>query len=73
MDDGKDFCGRLLRIFDAAGRLVATPYEGTPGAGEIAIRWDGRDARGFTVPRGMYFYRLDAEGAASASGKLLRY
>ena len=63
----------VLRIFDVSGRLVATPYEGTPGDGELAIHWDGRDARGLAVPRGMYFYRLEAEGAAPASGKLLRY
>ncbi len=63
----------VLRIFDASGRLVATPYDGTPEDDDIAISWDGRDARGLDVPRGMYFYRLEAEGAAPVSGKLLRY
>lgn len=52
-----------LRIYDLAGRLVATPLEGDLiGAGRHEIGWQGRDSQGREVPAGIYLYRLEAEG-----------
>jgi hypothetical protein len=47
-----------LEIFAADGRLVRTlEIDGVAGV-ETRVRWDGRDARGRTVPAGAYFARL---------------
>jgi len=42
-----------LRIFDARGRLVATPVDGMADAGYNAVNWDGRGQ-----PSGIYYYQL---------------
>jgi hypothetical protein len=47
-----------LRVYDIAGRLVATLVEGTTAAGVHQARWDGRNAGGSSVASGIYFVRL---------------
>ncbi|MGE5188758.1 MAG: FG-GAP-like repeat-containing protein, partial [Gemmatimonadota bacterium] len=51
-----------LRVFDPAGRLVATLIDGQRPAGAQRALWDGRDARGHRVASGVYFYQLTAPG-----------
>ena len=49
-----------LRIFDAAGRLVATLVNGHVSAGEVReVTWEGRGDDGNRVSTGVYFYRLE--------------
>jgi hypothetical protein len=50
-------------IYDAAGRLVR-PLESRMIAGSGAFTWDGRAASGATVPAGIYFLRVRAEGVS---------
>jgi flagellar hook assembly protein FlgD len=55
-----------LRIFNAAGALIATRVEGVlQPAGEHRVAWDGTGEDGRRAPRGVYFVRLDA-GAQTA-------
>lgn len=49
-----------LRIFDAAGRVVATLANEQARAGAHAVTWEGVDTRGSRVATGMYFCRMDA-------------
>jgi len=59
-----------LRIFDIAGRRVATLLDGARReAGEQNLVWDGRDDAGQALPSGVYLYRLEA-GAQRATRKL---
>jgi len=58
------------RIFDPAGREVVVLVEGDRVAGFRTVRWDGRDARGRSMPAGVYFLRLQA-GADALSRKFL--
>lgn len=53
-----------LRIYDIAGRLVKTLAAGelTGQTRHVAV-WDGTDREGRSVGSGIYFARLDAEGA----------
>jgi YVTN family beta-propeller protein len=51
-----------IRIFDPAGRFVATVYDGEAGPGKGSARWDGRNERGQVVASGQYFYRLESGG-----------
>jgi parallel beta-helix repeat protein len=48
-------------IYDVLGRRVKTLVDAPRGAGEYAVRWDGRNDRGATVAAGIYFYRLAAD------------
>jgi hypothetical protein len=48
-----------LGIYDVAGRLRRTiVIDGSVGAGECRVIWDGTDAKGQPLPAGVYCYRL---------------
>jgi hypothetical protein len=50
-------------VYNRAGRLVQTVVDGTPfPTGVHAVRWDGRDQSGVTVPNGLYLVAIDALG-----------
>jgi flagellar hook assembly protein FlgD len=49
-----------LRIYDAAGRLVATLLDETKPAGSYKVEWKGRRTDGIDAASGVYFYRLVA-------------
>jgi hypothetical protein len=53
-----------LTVHDSAGRRVATLVDGARAAGPHGSLWSGRDDRGRRVPSGVYFLRLEAEGAS---------
>jgi len=56
-----------VRVYSAAGRLVATVFEGPMTAGPQKVTWSvGQD-----VAPGVYFYRVDGNGQES-SGKIVR-
>jgi hypothetical protein len=47
----------VVEIYDVTGRLVTTLVDGVLPAGENAVTWDGRDARGRQAATGIYFCR----------------
>jgi len=51
-----------VKVYDAAGRVVRTLFDGTQSAGQHGIVWDGRDGAGSAVAAGIYFVRADAQG-----------
>ncbi len=52
-----------LMIYDVGGRLVRRLIEDEPReAGHHAVRWDGRDDDGHTLPSGVYVYAVEAAG-----------
>jgi hypothetical protein len=53
----------LVRIYNVAGRLVATPFDAELPPGTHDITWDGRGADGERAASGVYFVRADAAGA----------
>lgn len=53
-----------VRVFDLAGRPVATLLDGPVAAGERNLGWDGRDDRGIPVRNGIYWIRGDVNGEA---------
>jgi len=55
-----------LAILDVAGRLVRTLIDAERAEGPDHIDWDGRDESGRSVPDGLYFYRLTADGRSTA-------
>ncbi|MBU8869498.1 MAG: T9SS type A sorting domain-containing protein [Gemmatimonadales bacterium] len=60
-----------LKIFDAAGRLVATLVDEHREAGRHQIVWDGRDGDGRMSSAGVYLYRLEADGFIEAKRMVL--
>jgi hypothetical protein len=59
-----------LCIYNVEGELVRTVFAGEAQAGPNQVTWDGADARGVEVARGIYFCRIEA-GAASATDKIV--
>ncbi len=55
-----------LEVFDATGRRVTRLISGTVRAGRHQAVWDGTDARGRTVARGVYLIQLEADGTRLA-------
>jgi len=60
-----------VRVFDVAGRVVATLHRGEASAGTTTLFWDGRDARGRRVAAGTYFVRLVASGGTRTQSLVL--
>ena len=59
-----------LRVYDLAGRVVATLVDGRRDAGRYEVVWDGRDDGGRAVSSGVYLYLLDA-GAHRESKRMV--
>lgn len=51
-----------LTILDVNGRLVRTLPNGNQFSAKHTEFWDGKDQVGKSVPSGVYFYRLEADG-----------
>jgi hypothetical protein len=64
--------GRVdLSIYDIRGRLVRRLLAGPMDARRQDLRWDGRDESGKAVVSGVYYYRLDIDGATQARRMVL--
>ena len=59
-----------LTICDLNGRIVASAVDGPLAAGSHRLTWDGKLSGGGSAARGVYFFRLEAEGKL-AEGKLV--
>ncbi len=51
-----------LSIFDLSGRKLRTLVDGTLGAGDHAVTWNGTDAAGNDLPSGIYLARIEGAG-----------
>ena len=51
-----------LEVFDAQGRRVAAPFEGTLARGRGTVTWELTTRDGVRVANGMYFARLSFAG-----------
>ncbi|MBD3334522.1 MAG: M6 family metalloprotease domain-containing protein, partial [Candidatus Eisenbacteria bacterium] len=62
-----------LDLFDLSGRLVRSLARGVaPAAGvRQTVVWDGRTAAGQPSPAGLYFARLEIDGAEVAARKII--
>jgi phosphatidylinositol-3-phosphatase len=62
---GADVVPVRADVYDVAGRFVTTLLTGSY-AGNIGLRWDGRDAAGHVVGRGVYVLRVKAADRVEA-------
>jgi hypothetical protein len=60
-----------LRIYDIAGRAVATLVDRDLPAGRHVVTWDGTDGGRRTMASGVYFYRLQVGGAIRTRSMIL--
>ena len=62
-----------LDVLDVTGRSIRTLVNGDAVAGTNTVEWNGRDDRGKQVVSGVYFFRIEANGAVrTIKGTLLR-
>jgi subtilisin-like proprotein convertase family protein len=57
-----------LQVFDVAGRVVSTVYDGQLPSGHHSLIWAGVNEAGGLVPAGAYFYRLTAGDRRESGG-----
>jgi len=50
-----------VRVYNIAGQLVATVFEGFREAGVYPVTWNGMNDQGKTLPSGLYFCRLEMD------------
>ncbi|NIR50941.1 T9SS type A sorting domain-containing protein [candidate division KSB1 bacterium] len=48
-----------INVYALTGRKVETLVNEEKASGSYVVQWDGKDARGKSVPSGIYFYRLE--------------
>lgn len=61
----------LVRIYNVAGRLVATAFDEELPPGSHDIAWDGNGTDGTRAASGVYFIRADAAGATKTRKAVL--
>jgi hypothetical protein len=54
-----------LKVYDILGQEVARLVDEAQAAGYFSVVWDGKNSVGSIVSSGIYFYRLEAQGAGS--------
>lgn len=59
-----------ITVWDARGAVVARPFEGVLPSGPQTLVWQARDARGKTLPSGVYVARLE-HGSQTRSQRLV--
>jgi len=60
------------RVFDVAGRVVATLADARFAPGEHELAWDGRADGGGLAPAGLYFLRVTRDGREGLSARFTR-
>ena len=60
-----------LRVYDVAGRRVATVLSKEIPAGPHRVVWDGKNGRGEPAASGVYFYSLTADGRTATKKMVL--
>ena len=60
-----------LRIYDTLGRMVATLVDRTLPQGIHHYIWQGRDEQGWSIPTGLYIYKLETAEFNSTKKLLL--
>lgn len=60
-----------VRVFDAHGALVATLFDGERNAGAYSIDWDGRTTDAAGAASGVYFARIEHNGATRTKKMVL--
>jgi serine protease len=53
-----------IRVFDVAGRTVATLVDGARRGGSHAVTWNGRRSNGEMAGSGIYFVKMEVGGQA---------
>jgi hypothetical protein len=59
-----------ITVYNLHGALVTTLFHGDRTAGAYTVQWNGRDRNGTTVSSGIYFARIEHNGAVRV-GKML--
>ncbi|NQT64088.1 MAG: T9SS type A sorting domain-containing protein, partial [Candidatus Marinimicrobia bacterium] len=60
-----------ITVFNLLGQPVATLENGFQTAGSYTVSWNGLDASGNSVPSGVYFYKMQAEGYSETQKMML--
>jgi len=68
--DGKSV-STLIRVYDAAGKVVRILVDQPKSPGYYTVTWDGTNGSGNPVPSGIYFCKINAGNFAAAKKMIL--
>jgi flagellar hook assembly protein FlgD len=60
-----------IRVYDIRGTYVVSLVQKEHATGVYSVEWDGRDADGTVVGSGMYFARIEHNGAMRSKKMVL--
>jgi hypothetical protein len=60
-----------LAVFDITGRDIADLADGCMNAGQHSVIWDGKNEDGQPASSGLYFYRLNIDGADKDTKRMI--
>jgi hypothetical protein len=60
-----------ISVYNASGKLVATPFQGRLASGEHRVRWDALSQTGNVLPSGVYLVTIRAENKSTNQRILL--
>jgi len=60
-----------VKLYDISVRQLANLYGGVLDAGYHSVRWSGRATSGEPVANGVYFARLEVDGAVTGRTLIL--
>jgi flagellar hook assembly protein FlgD len=61
-----------VTVHDAAGRSLRALADGDRSVGRHFATWDGADASGRPVASGVYFVRMESNGGATETRRIVR-
>jgi hypothetical protein len=61
-----------VKIYDALGREVKNLLENELPRGTNEVLWDGKNDNGFSLPSGVYIYRIESNGSILSSKMILQ-
>jgi len=60
-----------LSVYNVLGQKVRTLANETKKPGYYSVVWDGKDSKGESLPSGVYFYKMTADGFSSTMKMIL--
>ncbi|MGE5680438.1 MAG: VIT domain-containing protein [Bacillota bacterium] len=71
LPSGRSAYSVVIKIFNSLGQLICVLVDREQSPGNYSVTWNGRDMNNKSVPSGIYFYSIQAEGFSAVKKMVL--